>query len=114
MNAELTDVVFRCKPTVSCIQLFRENRVYAQATIHGKFCFRKWITANYVKLLDVGQESEFDQASLRTHISSIKAKCGRRLVRSWSQTCSELEFGSEIARGSRSVTSFEPVCDQIA
>jgi len=45
----------------------------------------------YVKLLDVGQESEFDQASLRTHISSVKAKivvsdwfeAGRRHVASW-------------------------------
>jgi len=40
---------------------------------------------------------------------------GRRQVRGWSQTCSELEFGlssSELARASRSATSFGPVCDQ--
>ena len=36
---------------------------------------------------------------------------GRRQVRDWSQTCSELGFGIS-ARASRSATSFGPVCDQ--
>jgi len=45
---------------------------------------------------------------------------GRRQVRGWSQTYSDLEFGlsssslaaSELARASRSATSLGPVCDQ--
>ena len=48
--------------------------------------------------------------------SQIPLRCpGCRQVRSWSQTCSELEFGlsssSELARASRSATGLRPASD---
>ena len=47
---------------------------------------------------------------LPSQISTLQAKfhAGRRQIRGWSQTCSELEYG--LSR--RSATSLGPVCDQ--
>ena len=65
---------------------------------------------------DSKEKGPFSDASILKGKSQIPLRYpGHRQVWSWSQTCSELEFGlssSLLARASRSATSFGPICNQ--
>ena len=77
---------------------------------HPTFYFNRW----EVIVLTNRQTDKQTPLKTSTWISSGQIPLrypGRRQVRGWSQTCSELEFGLH-ERASRSATSLGNVCDQ--